>query len=437
MRIRSGRLGVPGAQRRLGRQRRLGALSWGVGRACLAMSAVVMAISVGGLGLSSASATVATQTITFTSTPPAAPTYGSSYTVAATASSGLPVTFTVDASTSGVCSLSGATVKFTSIGTCTIDANQAGNAEYSPAPQEQQSTTAGPAAQTITITSAAPVGQVSGGPTYSVAASSAFGLPITFTIAPASTSVCSIAGPTTQTVAGSTGSVSGTTVNFIGAGTCTIDADQPGNANYQAATRAQQSIPVAIGLQAIRFSSVAPAAAGIGGSYRVAAYTGSGLMPTLAVAPTSQSVCSLSGGGAAGTLSVGTVKFTGVGTCEIDANQAGNATFAAAPQVLQSFKVAKGKAAGVTVVVKHRKTKLAVSGTLKLPKGITAGQGYSGTITVTALNGKKKLSKAVGKLSKTGRYSVTLSRGSSATSLTVTFSGNAVLAASTTKSKVA
>jgi hypothetical protein len=80
------------------------------------------------------------QTITFTSTAPQDATVGGpTYTVTATASSGLAVTFTIDAAASSVCSISGSTVSFTAVGTCVIDANQAGDANYNPAPQAQQS----------------------------------------------------------------------------------------------------------------------------------------------------------------------------------------------------------------------------------------------------------------------------------------------------------
>ncbi len=67
------------------------------------------------------------QTITFTMPPPASAAYGSSFTVAATASSGLAVTFT----SSGSCTNSGATYTMTaSSGSCSVIANQAGNSEY-------------------------------------------------------------------------------------------------------------------------------------------------------------------------------------------------------------------------------------------------------------------------------------------------------------------
>jgi hypothetical protein len=82
------------------------------------------------------------QTISFTSTAPSNATVaGPTYTVTATATSGLAVTFTIDSSATSVCSISGSTVSFTAAGTCVIDANQAGNGNWNAAPQAQQSFT--------------------------------------------------------------------------------------------------------------------------------------------------------------------------------------------------------------------------------------------------------------------------------------------------------
>jgi len=77
------------------------------------------------------SATLAAQTITFTTNPPASAIYKSSFTVAATGgASGNAVTFT----SSGACSNSGATYTITSTtGTCSVIVNQAGNSNYSAA----------------------------------------------------------------------------------------------------------------------------------------------------------------------------------------------------------------------------------------------------------------------------------------------------------------
>lgn len=90
--------------------------------------------------------TLAPQTITFTSVPPASPVIGAQYTVTAQGGgSGYPVTFAIDPSSGKICVLSGGqTVTFLSAGTCIIDATQAGNLQFEAAPQAQQSITVPP-----------------------------------------------------------------------------------------------------------------------------------------------------------------------------------------------------------------------------------------------------------------------------------------------------
>lgn len=61
-----------------------------------------------------------------------------SYNASATATSGLAVLLALAGSSTG-CSLVGTMVTFTGVGTCVINANQAGNATYNPAPQVQRS----------------------------------------------------------------------------------------------------------------------------------------------------------------------------------------------------------------------------------------------------------------------------------------------------------
>jgi len=83
--------------------------------------------------------TKANQTITVTTHAPANAMFNTSFTVAATASSGLPVAY----SASGSCSNVGATFTMTSgLGTCTVHYNQAGNTNYNAAPEVTESVTA-------------------------------------------------------------------------------------------------------------------------------------------------------------------------------------------------------------------------------------------------------------------------------------------------------
>ena len=173
------------------------------------------------------------QSITFTSAPPTNPTIGGSYTVTATGgASGNPVVFSIDgASSVGACSISGNLVSFANTGTCIIDANQAGNSDYNPALQVQQIITVNKADQTITFTST-PTDPAVGG-TYTVSATGgASGNPVVFSIdASSSSGACSI---------------NGTLVSFTGVGTCIIDANQAGNAQYNAAAQEQQIINLEI-----------------------------------------------------------------------------------------------------------------------------------------------------------------------------------------------
>lgn len=80
------------------------------------------------------------QTITFTSAAPVNAIVGwLTYTPSALATSGLPVSITVDTAASSACSISGGIVSFIGVGTCILDANQDGNLLYEAAPQVQQS----------------------------------------------------------------------------------------------------------------------------------------------------------------------------------------------------------------------------------------------------------------------------------------------------------
>ena len=106
--------------------------------------------------------TATPQTIAFTSPAPVnAKVGGATYAATAQATSSLPVTLTIDAASGAVCAINAGTVSFIGIGSCTIDANQAGDAIFAPAPQVQQSFTvtapSGVTPQTIAFTSAAPV----------------------------------------------------------------------------------------------------------------------------------------------------------------------------------------------------------------------------------------------------------------------------------------
>jgi len=97
------------------------------------------------MGAYETDAAVTSQAITITSPAPTdAVVDGPSYTVVATGGgSDNPVTFSVQDTSGAVCAVSGTTVTFKGVGTCVILANQYGSADYSAAPQVQQSFTVG------------------------------------------------------------------------------------------------------------------------------------------------------------------------------------------------------------------------------------------------------------------------------------------------------
>jgi hypothetical protein len=91
------------------------------------------------------------QTISFLSSPPPDATVGApSFPVTAVASSSLPVTLSIDVSSSAVCTISGTVVSLVNVGQCIVDANQPGDQSYAPAPQRQLSFYVGPDVRAIT-----------------------------------------------------------------------------------------------------------------------------------------------------------------------------------------------------------------------------------------------------------------------------------------------
>ncbi len=256
----------------------------------------------------SVTATRAKQSIVFTYVPSSAA-YNSNFTVAATGgASGIPVTFT----SGGSCSTVGATYTMTSgTGTCTVIANQAGNSNYSAAPMTTASVTATKATQSIAFTINAPA-TAAYNSNFTVAVSASSGLAVGYT----SFGSCGNAGATYTMTSGS--------------GTCSVIANQAGNNNYLAATPVTQNVTATPATQSITFTRNAPASAAYNSSFTVAASASSGL----AVTYTSSGVCS--NVGATYTMT------SGMGTCSVIANQAGNGNYSAATPVTQSVIADKG-----------------------------------------------------------------------------------------------
>ena len=274
------------------------------------------------------------QTISFTTTPPSPATLGGTYDVGVSRRRvGNPVTLTIDPSSTSGCTLSGASHVTFSMpsGSCVVDANEPGDTTFAPAAAHQTFQVT-KVAQTVTFTSTPPASPTVGGSYAATATGGGSGIPVTLTIDGASTSGCTING-------------SGTVTFSAPLGTCVIDANQQGNATYSPAAQVQQTIGVGGVGQTVTFTSTQPSQARVGGApYVPTATASSGLGVTIALDPQSAG-CSLSGG---------SVSFTSVGTCVLDATQAGNSTYLSASQQ-QSFAISKG-ASMVTVTSKPPKS---------------------------------------------------------------------------------
>ncbi|MFB3915355.1 MAG: chitobiase/beta-hexosaminidase C-terminal domain-containing protein [Terriglobales bacterium] len=262
----------------------------------------------------STTAQKASQTITVTTHAPASAAYNSSFTVAATSSSGLGVAY----SSSGSCSNTGATYTITSgSGTCIVNYDQAGDSNYNAATTVSESTTVGKLDQSITFTGAPASAAYNS--TFTVTATASSGLSVTL----GASGACSIAGTTVTMTSGS--------------GTCSLTADQAGDANYNAAPQATQSTAAQKASQTITVSTHAPASAAYSSNFTVAATSSSGL----AVTYSSSGSCSNTG--ATYTMTSGT------GTCTVNFDQTGDSNYNAATQVVESTSAAKADQAALSV----------------------------------------------------------------------------------------
>jgi len=270
------------------------------------------------------------QTISFTQ--PASPvTFSSGLQipmVATGGASGNPVVFTLDAGSTATGNITGSTLTVTSIGTLVIDANQAGNSNYSAAAQAQRTVVVNELiAQTISFTQpASPVTYSSGLQIPLVATGGASGNPVVFTLDASSTA---------------TGSIAGSTLTVITIGTLVINANQAGNSTYSVAPQVQRTLVVIQALQAINFTQPATPVVYTAGLQIIVSATGGAsgnpVVFTLDASSTGK-----------GTITANTLAVTGAGNFVIDANQAGNAFYSSALQVQRTVVVMTDFSVSVT-----------------------------------------------------------------------------------------
>jgi gliding motility-associated-like protein len=259
-----------------------------------------------------------------------------------------------------VATVSGSTVTIVGSGTTTITASQLGNANYNAAVDATQTLTVGKASQTIVFT--ALTNKNFGDANFALTATGgASGNTVTYTSS----------DPLVATVSGST-------VTIVGSGTTTITASQLGNANYNAAADATQTLTVGKANQTIVFAALANKNFG-DASFALSATGGtSGNAVTFTSSNTSVA-----------TVLNGTVTIIGAGTTTITASQAGNANLTAAADVQQILTVGKASA---TITLSNLSQ--SYDGTAKSVTATTSPANLTG-VTVT-YNGSATLPIAAG-----------------------------------------
>lgn len=231
------------------------------------------------------------------------------FTISATASSGLPVSFSI---LSGPATIAGNTITLTGdSGTVQVQATQSGDITYSPAPAVSQSFKVNPLSQTITFPAIADK-ETNDAP-FTIAATASSGLPVSFSI---------LSGPAT---------VSGDTITLTGtSGTVQVQATQSGSLMYAPAQTVINSFVVtnaALQNQTITFPSI-PDKETTDAPFTISATASSGLTVSFTI---------LSG---PATVSGNTITLTGAaGTVEVQATQNGDATYNPASPVTNSFDV--------------------------------------------------------------------------------------------------
>ena len=230
-------------------------------------------------------------------------------TLVSSASSGLDVTYSISNGAS-FANINGQDLEFLGAGTVTVTADQAGNAQYNAAPQVSQTITIEKISQTIDFT--LPSTANPGHGNITLGATSSSGLAVTYSISQGS-GIASIAG--NQLV-------------LSGVGDVTVLADQAGDSSYNAAPQVYQTITLQKDSQTIDFS-ISPSFNRSAGNLNLGATASSGLQVSY----------SITQGSDIASLVNGELVFSGGGDVTVSADQPGDASYNAAPQVVQSVTI--------------------------------------------------------------------------------------------------
>ncbi|MDQ8052259.1 MAG: MBG domain-containing protein, partial [Pedobacter sp.] len=197
-------------------------------------------------------------------------------------------------------------------GTTTIQASQAGNANYNAAADVQQALNVGKAQQAITFASLAD--KTFGDAAFDLTASGG-----------ASGNAVSYASSNNNVA-----TINGNKVTIMGAGSIKITASQAGNGNYHAASDVEQTLNIGKASQAITFTALADKTFGDTDFNLTASGGSSG--NTITYSSSNTNVATISGN---------KVTIVGAGTTTITASQAGSANYSAAADVQQTLNVGK------------------------------------------------------------------------------------------------
>ena len=276
-----------------------------------------------------------------------------SFSVAPTSSSVSDIPIVVSSSTLTVCTVDGLKVQLVSTGTCTLSAAQASNIDWIAATNVEQSFNVAKKAQSITFKALNDtwIGKKS----VSLDATSTSSL--TVIVTSSTSDVCT---------------VDGLKVQLVGAGTCTLSADQAGDTDWLAATKVEKSFKVTN--QIITFAAL-PDVLLSAGKITLSAVATSTL--PVVFTSSSTSVCEVTGS---------TVTLVSLGACTISANQDGGGTDKAL-EVRWTFQVLADPGVSILDSLAYTNSK-AVTLNLVWPSGATEARisndgGFSQSKTTT------------------------------------------------------
>ncbi len=288
------------------------------------------------------------QTISFGALPSPVFTPGGAFAVNATASSGLMVAFS--SLTPSVCSVSGSLVTTLTAGTCTIAANQPGNATYGSATQVTQNITVSKGSPPPLLLTAAST-QIAVGNGTALSATGGGTGAVTYSV---TSGPCSLAG---------------NTLTGTGVGSCTVTASQAADANFNGISSNPVTVAVGVAAQAPLLLSVYPTTISANGTsmLNTAGGTDTGLVTYAVIS----GPCTTNGA---------TLTGVGVGRCQVVANKAGTISYSSVTSQPVTVVVNPGVAPALVLTSDKSKIGFGGSATLSVSGGISGGS-VSYTVT--------------------------------------------------------